>query len=848
MMTKKIIQRNWWIFLILMGCIFAYFKRYADFSVAIVSNPDSTILFSADQHCIEQTWQPNVKKINGLSIPYTVQKEFMCDIQLTIFSDDYSQELLQEVREFDFAKQTHGAIEFVFDKVNVIPGERYHIQLDFQNVEGSGSLELPTGSNYGGGLIGEERINAALAMDIGAVKYSKIFWLMAVLFPLSSISLLLMVLFRKKWEETVAGALVIKGIILYLFGFSGHIKWGINAVCFLSVIALGISAYVINRKKTDLKELMSPGFCIFWVVIALIVIANRNVWYGRFDEYSHWGLAVKDMFYYDTYAKHMNTTVLLPRYLPFVTLIEYYFVYFNGMYVESIVYIAFQIIMLCFSMILCSLVQKKSAVIFPAVLGMICIPIVFYYDISNCIYVDPLLGFVFMYVLICYFTKKDTAFSQFQIILGLIALVLIKDMGIVLAGLAGTAFMADKVWHNIKTHQKVFRQLLFPTACVAVTLLTWISWQIFMSIPISVKEEIAVADKVTVSQIDETADSQTVVQNVSFQGTVEASGLSINGIVDLITGNGSDDQKQIIKNAVVTVFDNDMYYAGNIGFSYIDIIAGCALMTGFLVLLGFWRQEHEKMLHLITLISTVGIIYCGVLCIMYLFAFSVSEALKLKSMDRYLASFLMAEVMIIWYCILDELSHRISNKGKVKIISLLLSGVLIIVLPIKNLVVKNMDRSITADMVYWYEETEEIFRSFAKRGEYSAFECANGVAAGAESYFIFRNAVSPLIAPRSYLNIVSSVEMATGQCQWYLETGIDTSIRAAVVEVEEWTSYLAGCDYLFILHADDFFVNSYQSVFEQPETICNGSIYQVVKEDGNISLMYIGETGVKSYK
>ena len=88
-------------------------------------------------------------------------------------------------------------------------------------------------------------------------------------------------------------------------------------------------------------RLVTPGI-IMWGVIMLISMyackdLNRRLW----DEYSHWGLAVKDMFYYNTYATHIESTVWLPRYPPFATLLEWFFVYVNGIFSEGIMYVAY---------------------------------------------------------------------------------------------------------------------------------------------------------------------------------------------------------------------------------------------------------------------------------------------------------------------------------------------------------------------------------------------------------------------------------------------------------------------------------------------------------------------------
>ena len=834
-MIKKIIQKNWWLILVGLGCLFAYCIREHSFTIPIVSNPDSTIIFSTTDMCLEQTWQPNVKKIYNISAPYEATKDFCSEVQLTIYSDDCEQELVSVVKEYRFTQGESGTIEFSFKPVGVILGERYHIQLYFKNVENIGELQFASGSSYAGCKIGEQQVNEAVAMQIGAIKTSALSWLVAVLFPLGAIALFFMVLFGRKWEETVGVALITEGLVLYVFGLLGYINWGIYAIFIVALIAFSIAVYEINCKNIRIRELLSPGFWVFWGVFVLIVLGNNNMWYGRFDEYSHWGLAVKDMFYYDVFAKHINTTVLIPRYLPFITLIEYLYVYLNGIYVEHIVYIAFQVTMLSLMIIMCKEIGRKRDLFIPIVGGMMCIPPILFYDISSSIYVDPLLGILATYILICYYSEDSTWFSKIQVLIGLIALALTKDMGVVIGGLLALVLVVDTAINNLREKKNVWERQMFPTICLAGVILSWLSWQMFMSVPVPAPEKV-VPNEVT--------NSQVVVNNAVFQGTVEASGISIDGLVNLFTGQGSDEQKQVIKNMLVKIFDGDMYYIGSTAVSYVDVMLLCILVIALLFLLEVHKKTYNRIMQLIILLSMAGMGYCAVMCIMYLFAFPINEALKLESIERYLGSFLLMEVMVVYYFVSIGGAGEIKDKKKEQIIALMLSVFVLIIAPINNIVIKNQDREISADMVYWYDEVEEIFRSFAKRGERAAYICSN---AGTESYFIFRNAVSPQISERMYLNIVSSEEIAHMQKEWYLNNGNESPKTSEVVTVEEWKEYLSECQYLFVLHADDFFVESYSSIFDEPETIRDGSIYYINNVE-EVRLTYVGNTGIKKYK
>lgn len=856
-MLVKLLKQNWWVILTIIVCMIGAYKKNTYFNIPVVSNPDATVTFSANDGSVEQTWQADVKRINAIILPYTVLESFEGNVQVSITTDDGENLVLSEMEEIKLSEGEKGELFFPFPVVNTVLGERYHIRLLLED-GATGKIEIPVGTNYAGGKIGAKEMDAALAITVEGIKNSKIFWGIAVLFPICAVAILLMILFQCKWEEVVAIVISSQGIILYLFGLMGHLKTGIYTIYAVAIVAFVFAVYLYNRKNMSIQQFVSPGLIVFWIIFGVIVLINQNVWYGRFDEYSHWGLAVKDMFYNDSLAKHLGTTVLLPRYVPFVTLIEYYYVYLNGLYVQDIVYIAFQVIMLSYVIMLCKPLQKSRSLWIPVILSMVSIPPIFFEDFSNCIYVDPLLGFMVFYILACYFSEEKMTLRELQIISGLAALVLTKDMGLVFAGLAVIVVLVHCIWNKYTTREKWSKDIRFFIGRSVIILVCWMSWQVYMSIPLEYQNvQIVDGMEKQARVVEEQQENQNVeMQNTDvpdesavstkvFQGTVGASGLSLKGILNLLKGQGSDTQKQIMKNAAVQFFDGETYYIGSIGFSYMDMLLIISLLAVIAILFIRDKKKNSDIKVLFALLLAAGICYGIVLCILYLFAFPVEEALKLKSMKRYLGSFLMPEALILVYIVIDEISNIKDDKNKRNIIVLLISGILIAILPVQSYIVKNRDQSITADMVYWSEETEEIFRSFSRKGEKTAFICADG---GNESYYIFRNTVSPVISEREYVNIVATEDIAKEQKQWYAEQENANNATVEVLSEAEWKGYLQSCDYLFVLHTDPFFEESYKEILDSDTRVENGSIYQIQKDAGDIELSIVGRTGVKKYK
>ena len=77
-------KRNILFIILFIGLIFTYRCRYTNVDTDIVWNSDSELAFSMDNEVIEQTWQPSVKMISGVTVPCYSDADFECDLNLKI--------------------------------------------------------------------------------------------------------------------------------------------------------------------------------------------------------------------------------------------------------------------------------------------------------------------------------------------------------------------------------------------------------------------------------------------------------------------------------------------------------------------------------------------------------------------------------------------------------------------------------------------------------------------------------------------------------------------------------------------------------------------------------------------
>lgn len=850
------IKRNWFFLLIIAGMLLIFARRYSYLETAVVSNPDSQIAFRTEDGVLEQTWQPEVKMITGISLSYYAENDFTSDVQIEIYSDDYSKVLGRAIQKTVFREGESGEIIFDLGKTKIVQGERYRMQLSLLEPSEEGTLQISSGSNYGGCSISGKDVGQAAAFRITFAKSSRLFWLMAVLFPIFAYSLFMMVITGRKWEETAAVSIFFEGIILYSFGLAEHLRWGLIGIYVLGLLAFLAAIFLYNRKELAVSSLLSPGFWIYMALFLVILVTGNGDWLGMRDDMRHWGIAVRDMFYYDSFAKHIDTTVILPRYLPFTTLIEYLFEYANGMFHEGILLVAYQTMMLSVSIIFCRLLQKRGRkkFILPVSAAMICIPVLFFHNISSTIMVDSLMALMMAYSLICYYSEEMSWFNRIRICSTLCALALTKEIGLVLAGLAALIMFGDIFFEGLRKKKISFKQLLYPVVCVCLVLGLYFSWQAYLSIPPSNHAKVSAVEKTNqeADKAEEQAEAVEKEKTVEKKETAEqsetaftASGITLEGLKNIFTGKGEWYQYQVSRNFITALLDGETFPVGTIKLSFVDFLYILVFLIGSLAFFEYWRIEKERKFIFAIMTLVAGGCFCVFLQVTYWFTFGMYEAMDLTSFDRYLAPFLCAVMMAEIYLIFEgeECSPWGNRKSGYLIYTLTL--IMIIVMPVEGLVFESNDleENTTQENTYGYDNIAEILRSMAGRGERAYFICSNS---DGYTEYIFRNAVCPIISEHANWNIVSDKELYDKQYEIYAVDEINVNNTANIVPANDLEEEIKKCQYVVVFHADELFKQSYSELFEDT-TIQDGSIYQVAMDANDMTLYLVGSTEIRGY-
>ncbi|SFH53460.1 hypothetical protein SAMN05216405_4003 [Lachnospiraceae bacterium NLAE-zl-G231] len=844
----KIIKKNILFILLVIVSLFCFLKKDTSFTESVVLHVDSNLIFTTGTS-MSQSWAPTGKKINNVSLPYMAASDFSSDITLKIVKDGSSanQKPLVDaaINDVVFHSGETGQLTFNFNTLSLKPGERYVFIFDYAEASNNGKLRIPSSVEYDGCYLNGIATGQGIALQISSVKSSHIFWLYSVFMPILSLSMFFMLIFKRKFEEVVALSLSIIVGVLYIAGLFNHLESGIYTLYVLAFIFCFVSAYIYNCTHTDWRQLLSPGLFVFGIFIIIILIYNNNIYRARWDEYTHWGLAVKDMFYFNSFAKHVNSTVMLPWYPPFITLFQYYMEYSNGLFTEELLYIAFQISILSFLIITVRNVYKSNLkYLLPGLSIILFIPIIFFPDIYNSVYVDPLLAIYAAFILTCYYTEPISVFNFLRIAGGLFALTLTKEMGAPIAGLLVIIFFLDTIYRNKKLFSKT---ILTSCAFLILVFVFFFSWRIYLAVP---------APQPDIENNTELAYEQNSSEEGNIPPTVTASptttaGFTLQNISNLFTKKAPEWNYKCIKNFIHAMFSENCYNLGIIAVSVLDVFFLLLLASTLLPRTAFFKNDHN-LFSLCFFGVLCGFPYLIFLLLSYLFAFSQTEALMLHSYPRYCGSYVtgivLAMMMYIFIKLCEAANESDSKKSSLSkncwIVSLSLFLILSIITPLENFVIRNMDTETPPEYVYGRDEFSSILNSFSARSEKIYIVCNNSTGF---SYYIFRNYASPLQTQEGAWSLYSSKEDYLKYQKAYPEHS-DSS--PTVVTPKEWEKQLSTqYDYVFLLHPNELFSDMYFSIFEDPSTIGDGTFYRVKKlKDDNIQLSYIGKIGIKAYK
>ena len=134
-------------------------------------------------------------------------------------------------------------------------------------------------------------------------------YLVLFLIMLLSITVSYSGFFKKRFEEVLPITVLSMTLLMYVCSILGSLKVGYYEVIGLTILAIGFSLYFVWKdKKEFFMRSLTPGLLFFVLFFGFIWWAHRGRLLTQWDEFSHWGLTVKNMFALDVLGNQSIAT------------------------------------------------------------------------------------------------------------------------------------------------------------------------------------------------------------------------------------------------------------------------------------------------------------------------------------------------------------------------------------------------------------------------------------------------------------------------------------------------------------------------------------------------------------
>jgi hypothetical protein len=564
---------------------------------------------------------------------------------------------------------------------------------------------------------------------------------------------------------------IVLSYFIALFGYLPQLKYVFALLVLISLIYI-VYQCKLNRAKV-LQVILTPGF----YVILVLTIANYFWNDGRllsiWDEFSHWGLTVKNMHYFNTLAVTPESTTFFKDYVPGASLFIYFYNSFSTLFNEPQLYMAFNVLKI--SLLLPVLKNYDGArlrdYLIPASL-LILIPFVFFNTAYRSLYVDAFLGMLFAYALYSYYSElEDSNFMLANLTLACIVLVITKHIGFYFAAISIIVIVADSF---VRLKGKSKHRLLKLMVPLSGILVAYGSWSLFLAI-----------------------------QDVP--GSWNTSNLTLNSLIGLFY-EISEYRRATIINFVK---------------SFIPYLHMALLFAGLTYVGNLYCFNNKKFNSKRIIIFIFGILfglatYSSLLLLSYLFAFSEYEAQRVASFDRYMNSYSLGAALILAYLFIEKAKD---NRLFKKFVTLYLIFHLIIVAAPsifsvhRQILAAQNKRSDLAFTQYFSE-----IMDYKKDRVYFISQGSNGF-----DYWVFRFNITPVKTNENFT--------------WSLRSEAANNIWASIISPEEWFDILiTDYTYLYLHKVDEHFIDQYGNAFKNPEIIKNNTLFSIVKTSNSALL------------
>lgn len=583
---------------------------------------------------------------------------------------------------------------------------------------------------------------------------------------------------NRKYEEVLPLTCCTMVLTMFLFGVFGFLKLGAAVVCAACAGLYVLAALHVGKQKNwegFLRNVLTPGFFLYLAFNIMYVVFIYGKVFDKIDEFTHWGDTVRIMCNLDAFGTHPASNAMYASYPPAMSLFQYFLQKLRcwqpgHLLVEWMCYYAYQAFTLSFLMPLCTRGRRGLLGYGMFALGVFCLPHLFFTHYYDSILIDAFVGIV-SGAGICLFVweqKKDFLYHA-RILVICSILMLAKDAGALFAVILAAMYALEQ-WQT----ERKLRPAALAAAAVAAPKLLW-KFNIWYN-----HAETVFSEKVVLSQfVDIVLGRDTTYRQTVWHSFLEAMVSPRTMIVSLRT--------------------------------YIQIyLPPLAVMV--LLVLAVWGilrfcakkgdVAPEKVSIVTGLLALQFVAYTVGICLMYLFKFDEMEAYALESFDRYYGIVFQSAWSVVLMGLVLMLKYW--KPVKAAAAAAVLAGFLVVAAPLI--------------LMYEYFSGSAVRSSQAFRENYIPL---------AQSIPQYAND-EDRICVVSMENIGFDALVLRYSTQLTHLGGFGIVRHAPMLTPEEWAAQLwEHYDYVALYRFDDYFLENYSSVFEDPTDLHWDTLYRV---------------------
>jgi len=626
---------------------------------------------------------------------------------------------------------------------------------------------------------------------------------MSFLFALSVIiilSLSISYIFQKRFEYILPMTTAAISLILYVFSFFGARSIGIYFILTTLTISVAYLIYKIVHEHERISDVFkSAGFISFLLIAIFICIIIRGFVFSTWDEFSHWGLVLKNLYSSNDFGNLSNSTTLFKWYPQGISLFLNFTTHFSNHFSESsalggMLALSYAQLMIMFTKIRYS--DWKKILIITGII--VTAPLVFFSGFYNTIYVDVVMALIFANIL-CFsysYPKKDVFYAIYMV-LQFYLLVNTKQIGILLALIAFATIVTSYIYSADKIKPlKSFiankkNELIYVFIPIVSVILTYLSWVLYIK-------------------------RNNITENFSIN--------MFGNFLNLFQPGSPNYHILTTINFINNFFKINQYGIINLSFFLWSILMILILYCVFR--LSAVRKQKNFIFQLLIFIGLY--LYSGMILITYLVGFDEYESTTLASVDRYLGSyflglFIVTIFMLIRY-IINLRNNRLSSTIKISFILFILLSIM----PINNLVDNTLLQQTSTTARHQIREPYEDMLKYKnlldpkKDRVYIISQNTTGL-----DYYVLIYNFTP-VRTQPWARTWSLGKPYSADDQW-----------TANISVGEWAKRLKGYSYVYLFNVDDRFINDYGQLFENINDIKNKNLYSVRKIGDSVTLKIV---------